>query len=478
MTTSRETEHHAYQLCRVHRRTMQLVPRFLSSSPNKATALGSLSVLPPLVWWAGWYPAIMSSDSVDQWGQVLSFEFHNSHPITHTVYLWIISLVWQTPGAVALVQVALFAVLMSFIARRLVQLGVRLWMAVTTVWLIALLPMTAVATITIWKDVPFTLAMGWVFTELLLVARNKNRYWDNSQGPVRLGIALGLMWALRANGKLTVFVFVIALAIGFHSYWRQVLLMAVSVVGVGVVLPTLLVSVLPVTNQPIEPAQVFMPDVAAVVVHDRGALSDADLALITAVAPLSVWESQYVCGDSGPLVFDPEFNNAVIKADPAPYRTLIVDTLLGAPGTVAGHRWCAGEYLLSPYNRTDTFVHRPPFDIWQNDLGLERAPLSYRAYRTTLWAYKVIERPGLEWLTWRPAIYILLGLTTYAAVWWRRRLWTLEWIGLLFVLHLANVFATSPSHEFRYAFGLYLISLASIPLWYLIANPTRARITS
>jgi hypothetical protein len=33
-------------------------------------------------------------------------------------------------------------------------------------------------------------------------------------------------------------------------------------------------------------------------------------------------------------------------------------------------------------------------------------------------------------------------------------------------------------HQFRYAFGLYLISLASIPLWYLIGNPTRAKITS
>jgi uncharacterized membrane protein YhaH (DUF805 family) len=465
-----------YELCRVDRRTMQLVPKFLSSSRDKATALGSLTILPLLIWWAGWYPAIMSSDSVDQWGQVLSFEFHNSHPITHTIYLWTVSLVWQSPAAVALVQIALFAVLMAFIARRLVDLGARMWMAVVTVWAIALLPMTGATAISIWKDVPFTLAMAWVFTELLLSARNRGRYWDRWQGPVRLGIGLGLMWALRANGKLTVLVFVIALAIGFRAHWRQVVLMATSVVGVGVVLPTLLLAVFPVTNQPIEPAQVFMPDVAAVVVHDRDALSQGDLALVTAVAPLAVWESQYDCGDSGPLVFHPEFDNAAIKRDPSTYRRLVVKALVGSPATVAGHRWCAGEYLLSPYNRTSTYVHRPPFDIWQNDLDLERAPLSDRAYDLTLWAYKVVERPRLEWLTWRPAIYVLLGLITYGAVWWRRRLWPLEWIGLFFVIHLGNVFATSPSHEFRYAFGLYLISLASAPLWYLIANPSLADI--
>jgi hypothetical protein len=431
-----------------------------------------------LVWWAGWYPAIMSSDSVDQWGQVLSFEFFNSHPITHTAYLWIISLAWQTPGAVALLQVLLFAALLAVISRRLVQIGVRTWMAVTVVWVIALLPMTAVTAIAIWKDVPFTLAMGWVFTELILVARNRARYWKTWHGPVRLGIGLGLMWALRANGKLTVIVFVIALAIGFHTQWRRLLLMGSAVVGVGFVLPILLIVVLPVTNQRFEPAQVFMPDVGAVVVHDRDALSSDDLALVTAVAPLAIWESQYRCGNSAPLVFHPDFSNAAIQSDPSAYRALVIDAAFSAPGTVVGHRWCAGEYLLSPYNRTNTFVHRPPFDIWENDLGLERTPLSDRAYDATLWAYQVVEHPRLEWLTWRPAVYVLLGLITYAAVWWRRRLWPLEWIGLFFVIHLGNVWATSPSHEFRYAFGLYLISLASVPIWYLIAKPGRAKITT
>jgi hypothetical protein len=457
---------------------MQHVSNVLTEPRDRATALGSLTVLPMLVWWAGWYPAIMSSDSVDQWGQVLSFEFYNSHPIAHTAYLWVISLVWETPAAVAFVQVLLTAFLLAIIARRLVQVGVRAWMAVTTVWVVALLPMTAVTAIAIWKDVPFTLAMAWVFTELMLLAKNRTRYWARWSGPARLGVGLGLMWALRANGKLTVIVFVVALAIGFHAQWRKLLVLVSTVVGVGFVLPILLVLFLPVTSEPFEPAQVFMPDVGAVVVNDRNALSMDDLALVTAVAPLAIWESQYTCGNSAPLVFHPEFDNSAVQRDPASYRSLILRAIVGSPSTVIGHRWCAGEYLLSPYDRTDTYVHRPPFDIWANDLEIERAPLSDRAYDVTLWAYQVVEHPRLEWLTWRPAVYVLLGLVTYAAMWRRRNLWPLEWIGLFFVIHLGNVWATSPSHEFRYAFGLYLIALASVPLWYLLANPTRAKISS
>jgi Family of unknown function (DUF6020) len=441
---------------------------------TRSTMLGFLTILPLLVWWAGWYPGIMTSDSIDQWNQATSFTFFNAHPITHTASLWVVSLVWESPGAVALVQVVLTAVLLAVIARRLTQIGIIWWIGVGTVWVISVIPMTGAMTIAIWKDVPFSLAMVWVFTELLWMARDTARFWSRPWPPIRLGVALGLMWALRANGKLTAIAFLIALGIAMRSHRRGVLTTVGATLAVGVGVPMVLLSALPVTDNPIEPAQVFMPDVAAVVVHARDALSDSDLELATAVAPLSVYEEYYACGDSTPLLFNAGYHNEVIRDDPWAYRGLVLRAVLDAPATVAGHRWCAGEYLLSPFNRTRTFVHRPPFDIWPNTLGLARDPISDRAYAATKWAYQAIERSSVEWMTWRPAIFVLLGLVTYGFVTWRRRLRPLTWIGALYALQLVNVFVTSPAHEFRYAYGLYLIALASLPLWYLIADPARA----
>ncbi len=71
--------------------------------------------------------------------------------------------------------------------------------------------------------------------------------------------------------------------------------------------------------------------------------SEADLALVTAVAPFDIWESQYNCGDSSPLLFHPEYSNSVVQDDASSYRKLVVRTVLRAPGTVASHRWCAGS---------------------------------------------------------------------------------------------------------------------------------------
>lgn len=443
---------------------------------TRTTLLGALTALPLLLWWVGWAPAIMSSDSIDQWNQATSFEFFTSHPITHTASLWLISIVWESPAAVTLLQVVATAALLSLVARRLVQLGVTMWLAVGAVWVVSLLPMTGAMTVTLWKDVPFSLAMLWVATELLLMATDRTRFWGGWWGPVRLGVALGLVWALRANGRLTAVAFLIVLAIGFRRQWRSVAVAAAGTAAVGVVLPIALVTVLPVTSSEIEPAQVFMPDVAAVVVNDPSDLSSDDRSLVLAVAPIRVYEEFYACGDSTPLLFHPDYDNGEIRANAADYRGLVVRTVVGSFDTVAGHRWCAAEYLLSPVNRTDTFIHRPPFDIWPNTLGLARAPISDRAYDVTLDLYQLVERSEIEWLTWRPALVVLAGLATFGAVTARRRLRPLGWLGWFYVLHLANVVATSPAHEFRYAYGLWLISLTALPLWYLVASPDRAHI--
>lgn len=441
---------------------------------RRATWLGLLTALPLLVWWAGWAPAIMSSDSIDQWNQALTFEFVSSHPIAHTASLWAISTVWQSPAAVTLVHVVITATLLATVARRLTQIGIHIGFAVGVVWMISLLPMTGAMTVTIWKDVPFSLAMLWVFTELILMAKDRAVFWASWWGPGRLGIALGMMWALRANGKLSAVPFVIALAVAFWRWWPGVLVTVGATLVVGVAVPLALTTMLTVRDQPIEPAQVFMPDVAAVVVHDRSSLSPSDVALVAAVAPLTTFEEYYACGDSTPLLFNGSYDNQVIRENPSAYRGLVVRAALGAPLTVLGHRWCAGEYLISPFNRTGTYVHRPPFDIWPNTLGLARDPISDRAYDFTLSLYKAAEQSEIEWLTWRPALVILIALVTYGFVAWRRRLRSLMWIAAFFVLQLANVYATSPAHEFRYAYGLYLVGLASLALWYLIIDPSHA----
>ena len=258
----------------------------------------------------------MSSDSIDQLGQVDRFEFFNFHPILHTFSMWVVTRVWDHPGAVTLLQVLLLAGLLGFLARRLTQVGVAWWLTVVAAWSTAALPMVGATTITIWKDIPYSLAMVWAFAELIALARDRDRFWTSWWGPLRLGTALGLMWALRANGKVAVLIFAVALAIGFWRRWRTLLAAGGAIVAVGIVIPAVLLTVLSVNPGTIEPAEVFLPDVAAVVVNDPDWFSEADVARLEAIAPIEVWQSRYQCTDSTPLVFDPNFNHAPPRENP------------------------------------------------------------------------------------------------------------------------------------------------------------------
>ena len=86
-----------------------------------------------LVWWLGWYPGFLSSDSVDQLQQVASENFTNGHPAFHTISMWFVTRFWDSPAAISLLQIILLALVLAFIARRLIALGVPLWLAVGAV---------------------------------------------------------------------------------------------------------------------------------------------------------------------------------------------------------------------------------------------------------------------------------------------------------------------------------------------------------
>ncbi len=445
-------------------------------SANLALWLGWLSVLPLLVWWLGWFPGMLSSDSVDQMGQAARFDFFNFHPIFHTFSLWVVTSVWDHTGVVTLVQVVVLAGLLGLVARRLTQVGVPWWLSVGAAWVTAALPMVATMTITVWKDVPYTLALVWAFTELVLLARDRDRFWGSFAGPLRLGAALGLIWAFRPNGKITVILLVIALAIGFRHQWKSLLATIGTVIGIGVIVPAVLLVVLPVHAGTIEPAEVFMSDVASVVVHDPDWFDTDDLALIEAVGPLDVWSSEYMCTDSTPLVFHPEFDTSVARDDPWTYRSLVARSVLTHVPIVAGHRLCAASYLFWPVQPSEAFLHRPPFQIPPNTLGIARAPISDHAYKFTLAQYQWIEQDSRIWFTWRPALVILAGIATYVAIAFRRRLRPLLWAGALIAAQFINVAATTPAQEFRYAFGLYVLSLLSLPLWWLVIRPESAHV--
>lgn len=437
--------------------------------------LAMLGFLPLFIWWLGWFPGFLSSDSVDQLGQVASGEYENGHPAFHSISMWFITRFWDNPAAVSLVQIALLALVLALIARRLIGLGVPMWLAVGTVWAATFIPVVPPMALAIWKDVAFTIAFLWVFAELLLLVRLGAGYWVDYWNPARMGVALALTGAYRHNGIITALVILAALVWVFRHHRSGVKVLGAVTLGILLFIQAPLLAVFDVDRSLPAPAELMLGDITASLVHEPGNFSPEELAYLEQIGPLTAWRTAYTCYNQNPLLFNPEIDIDVIRSTPGRMFNLGIRTILRDADTALGHRWCLTSFLFQPAQPRDSFMGRPPFRVADNDLGITRDPVWQGAFDFTRELYAFAGNSQHLWYTWRPALVLWLGVATYALL-ARRRHWPLLWPGLLIGWHLVNVAVTALTQEFRLAFPLYMASLMSLPLLWFAIRPLELRL--
>lgn len=433
-------------------------------------SLAGLAAIPPFIWWLGWFPGFASSDTIDQWTQLTTERYFNHHPAVHTFFMDVISFDGALPGLVTLVQIVAFGLLTAYAAKWLVAAGAPTSLAVGAAWLLGLSPAVAPTTISLWKDVPFGLFFLWAWIELvaLVVERSRSDRWPPA---IRLGLALAGVALVRPNGLLTVAPMLVVLFWVYRHRLALTLRVTAIVVAVWAIVVGPIYSLLDVQGSNIEPATVFLSDVAASYNSSPESFTAEEVQLLERVAPLSVWTGSYDCFDNTPLVFNPQFDAAVVTEDPGPYRELELDVLLRDPGSIVDHRVCAADFLYSPAQPANSYFQRPEYEIPANEVGLTRDPLSTEAFEVTDAIWRWSEPESRLWLTWRPAIVLLpavAALGLFAFLHTARRFLL---AGSLFLLHVLNVAATSPAQEFRYAYPLYLTGVFTLVLvWPAIAS--------
>jgi hypothetical protein len=110
-------------------------------------------------WLIACYPAVMSSDSLDQWGQIHTGAFSNWHPAVHTFLEKLACSVADSPFSPVLaqtvIQCALWATAAVFLRRKKVSIKLLYIMAVV----VGFNPSNGIMTVTLWKDVAYAIAM-------------------------------------------------------------------------------------------------------------------------------------------------------------------------------------------------------------------------------------------------------------------------------------------------------------------------------
>src|SRR5262245_4814972 len=98
--------------------------------------------LPMVVWFAALRPGLMSSDSIDVWGQATQGPWKDIHPPAYVFVNWVSSEAVGSPSLVVLGQSLFLAAAICAVARALLGFGCRTWAVVASAVVVAYAPMT------------------------------------------------------------------------------------------------------------------------------------------------------------------------------------------------------------------------------------------------------------------------------------------------------------------------------------------------
>jgi hypothetical protein len=446
--------------------------RVRASRVGRWTWLGY--ALPSLAVWTicllVFYPGLMTADSIDQWGQFVTWHLDDAHPVFHTLTNWFLTRLWLSPAAVALAQLIAQSLLVGWGLSRLQQWGVRRW----HLWMIALSsafwPVCALTVITLWKDVPYGIAVLALTLCVMEIVCTRGEWLRWRWAWVILGVVAAFVALFRHNGISAALCMLVILILAYRELWRNLVLALLLMVILCVGIQGPLYDALGATRQNWVPLLPLIHQVAAEVAS-RPALSDQEEQYLSQIRPLGDnW--RYSCYSIDPTIWDGHFTMGVIDADPRRFVNQWWSLALRQPSVAIAHIVCSSALVWQITQGQSSFLnatalwidHGRVATLPDNSYGIHAQSLLPQV--EPLLATSLISSfgAGLGWLIWRPALYLYLALASVGVAAIRQKSCKYLLIALPVVIQSATLLFATISQDVRYQYPVYLVVLVLIPL--------------
>ena len=190
-----------------------------------------------------YYPGVITADSMGQICQSLGiYNLTNHHPVFHTFFISIAMNIGKFFGnynigvaIYSVVQMIVVSCIFSFAIYYMAKRNVDIKFRILTLLFYAFYPVNALYSITMWKDIPFAIAM-LIFTIMMTeIAVNREHFMKSKLKNVLLVISMLLVVLFRNNGLYVViltlpFIFIFAR----QNYKKLIAITAIIIVFYGV----------------------------------------------------------------------------------------------------------------------------------------------------------------------------------------------------------------------------------------------------
>jgi hypothetical protein len=415
---------------------------------------------------AAFWPGILTEDSFEQWRDLLAGEFRGYHSPLQTMVNWILTRVWLSPAAIALAQIVALALAYCAVLLECERRGAeRRWLVGTTM-VFAAVPANGFLVVTLWKDVPYAIAMLALVALTLRLICAPERLAGGAL-PRALAAALTAVATFRHNGLPTAALFLGTVVWALRGHRRAAIrALALAVAGVllvqGVLFRWLDV-------QPFHPAfrdQTMLHQIAAGL-RPGTAFDREDYAAIGSVMPVSRWLDGYQCHTviptlGGVLEESPEAAYRAVR--PGLYRAWR-HAWARSPGLMLRHHACVSAMIWNPLARFVMVNVR----IVPNGYGMATRPLLPAAHDGLLALHETARFPWRT-IVWGPALHLglVIGAVIHVARRTRRRAPLLPFVPAL--AHTLVLFLAIPSAEYRLQYPLVLTGLLAPLLAHVLGR--------
>jgi hypothetical protein len=439
-----------------------------------------LYTLPMIAVWGvtlmAFFPGMMSTDSNDQWGQILSGQLNNTHPVFHTLSMWLVTRIWFSPAAVVIAQILFLSLSVAWGIRLLEEHNLPPWAAWFLAAVFALAPLNANMVVVLWKDIPYSTSLFLFSLMILKIALTQGEWLEKRLSWVWLGLVGLCVASFRHNGLPIPFFTLPVLMLVFRKWWKPLLggLALMSLMYVLIQGP--FYKSLNIGQRQIGFVQEIMLHHIAAHIANGQPLSTADQALADSIFPRNGWD--YSSCTALSLQFSPGYSKLESAVQGPAIQKLFLNLAFKEPAIEVEHLagissivWRSpgfcGANTLVPINETK----------WIGGLGVRY----YQENSLIPWLEKpfadfliaVRDNPDLTLLI-APAVYLWLGIYATAILAIRKRDWRVLLYIFPIVIQSVILALINVSDNYRYYFATYLTGLLGIGLLILSLLPCDA----
>lgn len=407
------------------------------------------------------YPAAMTPDSLAQWEQAKTKEFTNWHPVLFTWVIMGLTAIWDSPAIIALFQIGLLAFAFGLLGYTLERFSFPkkyIWIGLG---LLAISPVNAIYSITIWKDVVYSAFMLLFSILIFILVKTAGRESKKLSFLLLFTlVSLGLVF-FRHNGFPVFIVTMIVTIFMYRSHWKRLIPISLFIIITHQLVTGPLYTKLEVhPSDPQEALSIPTQQIASIVTGD-GQLSDSQKHYINRLMPLELWDEKYNPYSVDSIKFSwGDYDRFVIYDNPKQYVSMWSNMVISNPELAAKGLFNQTSLVWQMNEPLDGYTSKYVTNIYlNNEFGLKNRVIEPSITSLARTYLKTTDK--VEELIWRPAVYTSLAIL-FIYIAYLRNNWRAWLLIFPIALNTGSVFIAIPAQDFRYLYSNSLFMYAAL----------------